>query len=36
MNTNPDGRNINLGCGSLHPEVVAAKVIEIGAALGIA
>ena len=36
LNTNPDGRNINLGCGSLHPEVVAAKVIEIGAALGIA
>ncbi len=31
----PDGRNINAGCGALHPEVVAAEVKERGAALGI-
>lgn len=32
----PDGRNINAGCGSLHPEAMQKKVIEAGAALGIA
>jgi phosphoglucosamine mutase len=32
----PDGRNINLGCGSTHPEVVAAATAERGAALGAA
>jgi phosphoglucosamine mutase len=32
----PDGRNINAGCGSLHPERLAARVRETGAALGIA
>lgn len=32
----PDGTNINDGVGSLHPEVVAAKVKETGAAIGIA
>jgi phosphoglucosamine mutase len=32
----PDGRNINAGCGSLHPEAMRAKVVESGAALGIA
>ncbi len=31
----PDGRNINLDCGSLHPELAAAKVKEVGADLGI-
>ncbi len=31
----PDGRNINTGCGALHPEVVAAEVSQQGAALGI-
>ena len=31
----PDGRNINLGCGALHPEVVAAEVVKHKAALGI-
>lgn len=31
----PDGRNINAGCGALHPEVVAAEVRERGAALGV-
>ena len=32
----PDGRNINEGCGALHPEVVAAAVKETGADAGIA
>jgi phosphoglucosamine mutase len=31
----PDGRNINLGCGALHPEVVAAEVVKHKAAIGI-
>jgi phosphoglucosamine mutase len=32
----PNGRNINEGCGSLHPEKVAAKVNEVRADVGIA
>jgi phosphoglucosamine mutase len=32
----PDGRNINQGCGALHPEVVAAAVTESDADAGIA
>jgi phosphoglucosamine mutase len=32
----PDGRNINAGCGSTYPEVVAAAVAEHGADLGLA
>ncbi len=32
----PDGRNINEGVGSLHPEVVAAAVVKHGAHLGFA
>ena len=32
----PDGRNINLGCGSTHPEALAAAVVESGADLGVA
>jgi phosphoglucosamine mutase len=31
----PDGRNINQGCGALHPEVVAAEVVRHKAAMGI-
>ncbi len=31
----PDGRNINKGCGALHPEVVARETKERGASLGI-
>ena len=31
----PDGRNINLGCGALHPEIVAAEVVQHKAAIGI-
>jgi phosphoglucosamine mutase len=32
----PDGKNINAGCGALHPEVMAAAVREHGAHLGVA
>ena len=32
----PDGRNINDGCGALHPEVVAAEVVRMGADAGVA
>jgi len=32
----PDGRNINLQCGSTHPEALARTVVEGGFALGIA
>jgi phosphoglucosamine mutase len=32
----PDGKNINSGCGSLHPELMAKMVIDNGADLGIA
>jgi phosphoglucosamine mutase len=31
----PDGRNINAGCGALHPEVVAAEVVKHKADMGI-
>jgi phosphoglucosamine mutase len=36
LGVDPDGLNINAGCGSLHPESVRAKVLETGADLGIA
>ena len=36
LGSNPDGRNINLGCGSLHPEALAEAVIKDGAACGLA
>jgi phosphoglucosamine mutase len=32
----PDGRNINAGCGALHPESLQKKVAETKAALGVA
>ena len=32
----PDGRNINLGCGSTHPERLARTVVEHGCRLGVA
>jgi len=32
----PDGKNINENCGSMHPETMCQKVVEHGAALGIA
>lgn len=36
MACKPDGRNINDGCGSLHPRMLAQKVTEAGADLGVA
>lgn len=36
MNHQPDGRNINVNCGSLHPEAMQARVRESGAVLGAA
>jgi phosphoglucosamine mutase len=36
MGVSPNGRNINEGCGSLHPEKVADKVNEVRADVGIA
>ena len=32
----PDGANINVGCGAMHPEVVAKAVLEAEAATGVA
>ncbi len=34
--TQPDGLNINVGCGSTHPEELQRRVVESGADLGIA
>ncbi|MCZ6783578.1 MAG: phosphoglucosamine mutase [Proteobacteria bacterium] len=36
LGVEPNGRNINENCGSLHPEVTAAKVREVRADVGIA
>ncbi len=36
MGAEPDGRNINLHCGSTHPHALASAVVESGAALGVA
>ncbi|HEX9860309.1 MAG TPA: phosphoglucosamine mutase [Nitrospirota bacterium] len=36
LNDKPDGTNINAGCGSMHPEVIQAAVVEHGADAGIA
>jgi phosphoglucosamine mutase len=36
INASPDGRNINEGCGALHPEGLAAEVVGRGAHLGLA
>jgi phosphoglucosamine mutase len=33
--SSPNGRNINEGCGALHPEVVAAEVVAQKASMGI-
>jgi phosphoglucosamine mutase len=35
LNTSPDGRNINDGCGALHPGYVANEVAARGADLGL-
>ena len=34
-NASPTGRNINLNCGALHPEIVAAEVVAQKATIGI-
>ena len=36
INHSPDGRNINAGCGSLYPYGMQKRVVETGAALGVA
>jgi len=36
FNNQPDGKNINLDCGSMHPEAMCQKVVERGAHIGIA
>ncbi len=36
LGAHPDGRNINDGCGALHPELMAAEVRRVGAHLGVA
>ena len=35
IHASPDGRNINVGCGALHPDVVAAEVLRVGADAGV-
>jgi len=35
LNASPDGRNINDASGALHPEVVAAEVVRLGADAGV-
>jgi len=35
INAEPDGTNINEGCGALHPDVVAAEVVRSGADAGV-
>ena len=36
IGVDPDGKNINQNCGALHPEVIAEKVKEVGADIGLA
>jgi phosphoglucosamine mutase len=36
INDSPDGRNINLDCGSLHTEHLCRRVVEEGAHMGVA
>jgi len=35
IHAEPNGMNINDGCGALHPEVVAAEVVRLGADAGV-
>jgi phosphoglucosamine mutase len=35
IHASPNGTNINVGCGALHPEVAGAAVLEIGADAGV-
>ena len=36
IGVSPDGKNINRDCGALHPEVMAKKVRQLGADIGLA
>lgn len=36
IGVDPDGKNINRDCGALHPEVMAEKVKQLGADIGLA
>ena len=36
LSVSPDGKNINEGCGSQHPESLSVRVVEKGADLGLA
>ena len=36
FNNQPDGKNINENCGSMHPEAMCQKVVKCGAHIGIA
>ncbi len=36
LGVDPDGKNINKDCGALHPELMAEKVKQLGADLGLA
>ena len=36
INNTPNGKNINAGCGSLHPAEMQKRVVETGALLGVA
>jgi phosphoglucosamine mutase len=36
FNNQPDGKNINANCGSMHPEAMCQQVVEHGAHIGIA
>lgn len=36
LHASPDGSNINLGCGALHPQALAAEVVARGADAGVA
>jgi len=36
LSARPDGRNINLDCGSTHPEQISRAVTELGCRMGIA
>lgn len=36
IGNHPDGKNINAGCGSLHPEAMQKRVVETGSAMGVA
>jgi phosphoglucosamine mutase len=35
IHASPNGRNINVDCGALHPEVAGAAVLELGADAGV-